>query len=81
MCDASSAFGLLSALAALEAAPAAMVMPITRPVPRRNDRREISFSVRTRATTSLRVSWVVLIYLPPFAITAAAFWIAVRIRG
>src|SRR6478672_5835711 len=62
--------------AAAEALPAAAPAPtrlkptIIAPPPLRNDLRENSL-----------LSISVIGYFPPFAITAAAFWMAVRIRG
>jgi hypothetical protein len=64
--------GLTADFAALapRPAPTSEKPTIIAPPPLRNVLRESSF---------VRIS--VIGYLPPFAITAAAFWIAVRIRG
>ena len=63
--------GLSTAFAALRrAAPATDMPTISAPPPFTNALRENSFSWSRP-----------VIYAPPFAITAAAFWIAVRILG
>ena len=61
--------GLSAACALPASAPSELKPTISAPPPFRNVRRESSLLEDLRHD------------LPPFAITAAAFWIAVRIRG
>ena len=67
VCVGDAAFGVF---AACEPAPASEKPTISAPPPLTNDLRENSLFEHLGHG-----------YFPPFAITAAAFWIAVRIRG
>ena len=66
VCDGDAAFGSFAACAA----PPSAKPTISAPPPLTNDLRENSLLEDLGHG-----------YFPPFAITAAAFWIAVRIRG